>query len=291
MKIVPQNLYNSKHIQVLSQDGQSCILYKDIKLPHANQEAYISSHVLTIIIKGEKRVSTYDGEVITIHDNEMAFLPKDLYVVSDFSPAYSTFKSFLFFFDDSIIDEFLSAKQWVHPSNGYTIDKAYKADYSQIIQVYTGSLGPLFTKIHQDSKDLLRLKLLELLQLIAMSDSSQTFVHWLTSINDKKKRNLLDFMGQNFDKPLRVEDYAHLTGRSLSSFQRDFKKQFNQSPIQWLIDKRLEKAYQLLSSRNLTVTDVAYEVGYENISHFIKAFKQRYQQSPKQFFLQQETRV
>ncbi len=291
MKIVPQNLYNSKHIQVLAHDGQSCILYKDIKLPHANQEAYISSHVLTIITEGEKRVSTYDGEVITIHGNEMAFLAKDIYVISDFSPAYSTFKSFLFFFDDSIIEEYLSSRQWHLSSNGRQAEKVFKADYSQIIQVYTESLEPLFSKIQQNSKDLLRLKLLELLQLITMSDSSQTFIHWLTSINDKKKRNLLDFMEQNFDKSLKVEDYAHLTGRSLSSFQRDFKKQFNRTPIQWLIDKRLEKAYELLSSRNLTVTDVAYEVGYENISHFIKAFKQRYQQSPKQFLLHQETRV
>ncbi len=289
MKIVPQSLYKSSPIQVLSHDRQSCILYKDIKLPHANQEAYISSHVLNIVTKGEKRVTCYDGEIVTIHENEMAFIPKDLYTISDFSPAYSAFKSFLFFFDDPIIDEFLSSKQWAHPSNGYTIDKIYKTDYSQIIQVYTGSLEPLFTEIHQNSKDLLRLKLLELLQLIAISDSSQTFIHWLTSINDKKKRNLLDFMEQNFDKPLKVEDYAHLTGRSLSSFQRDFKRQFNRTPIQWLIDKRLEKAYELLSSRNLTVTDVAYDVGYENISHFIKAFKQRYQQSPKQFLLHQET--
>ena len=98
-------------------------------------------------------------------------------------------------------------------------------------------------------------------------------------------------MESHFDKPLNVEDYAYLTGRSLSAFQRDFKDQYQLPPKQWLIQKRLEKAHQLLATQDHSVTDVAYEVGYENISHFIKAFKKKYLLSPKQFLIQERKAI
>ena len=47
----------------------------------------------------------------------------------------------------------------------------------------------------------------------------------------------------------------------------------------------MEKAEQLLQKKEMTVTELAYEVGYENISYFIKAFRTKYGQSPKQYIL------
>jgi AraC-like DNA-binding protein len=98
-------------------------------------------------------------------------------------------------------------------------------------------------------------------------------------------------MNANFNKSLTVEDYAYLTGRSLSTFNRDFKRQFNVSPKKWLMDKRLESAYTLLTHHHKNVTDVAFEVGYENFSHFIKAFHKKFGISPKQFVIQKRTEV
>lgn len=90
----------------------------------------------------------------------------------------------------------------------------------------------------------------------------------------------------NYSKPLSIEDYAYLSGRSLSTFRRDFVNQFGVSPKQWLIEKRLDRAHELLSANHTSVSHVALEVGYENISHFIKAFHKRYAISPKQFLMQ-----
>ena len=92
-------------------------------------------------------------------------------------------------------------------------------------------------------------------------------------------------MEKNFDKPLKIEDYAYLTGRSLSTFRRDFKSFYEITPQKWLKEKRLEKAKSLLQDRSLSVTELAYEVGYENISYFIKEFKNKFGQSPKQYIL------
>jgi AraC-like DNA-binding protein len=63
-------------------------------------------------------------------------------------------------------------------------------------------------------------------------------------------------MEKNYDKPLKMEDYAYLTGRSLSTFRRDFKAYYDLTPRQWIKEKRLEKAVQLFQEKEKSVTDV-----------------------------------
>ena len=88
-------------------------------------------------------------------------------------------------------------------------------------------------------------------------------------------------METHFDKNLTVADFAALSGRSLSSFNREFKAQFSTTPKQWLIEKKMHKAHSLLTQEH-TVTQVAFDVGYSNVSHFIKAYKSIYKQTPKE---------
>ncbi|MEL6803791.1 MAG: AraC family transcriptional regulator, partial [Bacteroidota bacterium] len=87
------------------------------------------------------------------------------------------------------------------------------------------------------------------------------------------------------DKALRVEDFAYLTGRSLSTFRRDFKAAFGQAPRQWLRAKRLEHAYNIIAQGDQRVSDLAQAAGYENVSYFIREFRKQYGQSPKQLMM------
>jgi AraC-like DNA-binding protein len=156
--------------------------------------------------------------------------------------------------------------------------------------LYGDVAGPL-QKRHPHHHKITRHKLFELLHLLSIGERGEDFIRTLLCLKMKAKRNLRDFMDANFFKPLSVEDYAYLTGRSLSTFNRDFKRQFSVSPKKWLMDKRLEKAYLLLASNAHSVSDVAYEVGYENFSHFIKAFHKKFGISPKQFLIRKRSEV
>ncbi|TVQ26611.1 MAG: AraC family transcriptional regulator, partial [Leptolyngbya sp. DLM2.Bin15] len=69
-------------------------------------------------------------------------------------------------------------------------------------------------------------------------------------------------------------------------FKRDFAALFHDTPKRWITQKRLERAYLLLSKTDTSVTEVCYAVGFTNLSHFITLFKQKYQITPKQ--LQQQ---
>ncbi|WP_223670527.1 helix-turn-helix domain-containing protein [Kangiella shandongensis] len=90
-------------------------------------------------------------------------------------------------------------------------------------------------------------------------------------------------MESNYLGNLKVSDYAALTGRSLSTFTREFKRLYGTSPNKWLIQKRLEKSSELLEKTSMSVTEVAMEVGYENVSHFIKAYKRLFDTTPKRY--------
>jgi AraC-like DNA-binding protein len=80
-----------------------------------------------------------------------------------------------------------------------------------------------------------------------------------------------------------VEELASLAGRSLSTFKRDFKLQFKETPANYIKQKRLEKAFELVKSTNLTISELCYEVGFQDTSHFTKSFKQKYNQSPSDY--------
>ncbi|MEO0731614.1 MAG: helix-turn-helix transcriptional regulator [Bacteroidota bacterium] len=81
---------------------------------------------------------------------------------------------------------------------------------------------------------------------------------------------------------LSVEELASLAGMSLSSFYRAFKKEFGESPHQWLMYRRLQAAFELLRSTNKTVTEVGYETGFKDPAHFSRRFKRQFGLPPSQ---------
>jgi AraC family transcriptional regulator, exoenzyme S synthesis regulatory protein ExsA len=76
--------------------------------------------------------------------------------------------------------------------------------------------------------------------------------------------------------------FAHLTGRSLTSFKRDFEKTFHDTPSHWLVQKRLQEAYFLMDKKGHKASDVYIEVGFEDLSHFSFAFKKKFGFVPTQ---------
>ncbi|WP_428772429.1 helix-turn-helix domain-containing protein [Vibrio sp.] len=80
---------------------------------------------------------------------------------------------------------------------------------------------------------------------------------------------------------LSLSQVAEEVGMSLSSFSQRFKMMTEQTPKQYLTQARLKAAQRHLSY--MSVTDAAYETGYNNISHFIRLFKGEFGQTPKQY--------
>ena len=101
----------------------------------------------------------------------------------------------------------------------------------------------------------------------------------------KARFDLEKIMFDNYLYNLKIEEFATLSGRSLSSFKRDFKKLFNSTPSKWIKAKRLEYAKILLLESDLNINQICYDCGFINSSHFIKSFKSEFNITPYQFRL------
>ncbi len=304
MKIVPRALVQNprKGVRVLAADVDAglAILHKSLDVPLVHDEVFAQAHSLSVILRGEKRIADPDGVSLTVGENGFVFLPRDLYMISDLLPAEGhSFDSYIFFFSDALLDEFCAARDVSRRRSAEAVPDdlaVHRGTWGRTLTSFAQNLRAVFAGV-QDAKirrNLLKHKLLELLMLVEAAEATDDFVHRLLCLanrGQRRERDLRSFMERYYDKPLSVEDYADLTGRSPSTFLRDFKRQFQSTPRRWLTDRRIEKARELLKDGRTSVTEAAYEIGYENISHFIREFKKRYDVSPKQYALLQERRI
>lgn len=128
------------------------------------------------------------------------------------------------------------------------------------------------------SADVLALKVQE--AIMALLELNPQFYPTLFDFNEAWKIDLLDFMEHNFTEDLTMEEFASYTGRSLATFKRDFSKVSSLSPERWLIDRRLDRAYQLISINGVRPSDAYIQAGFKNRSHFSVAFKRKFGMSP-----------
>jgi AraC family transcriptional regulator len=93
----------------------------------------------------------------------------------------------------------------------------------------------------------------------------------------------IEFMHENFWKKISVGEIASHVAMSTSHFARIFKKEIRQSPFDYLIGIRLERAKRLLMAGEKNITDIALSTGFKSSSHFCTAFLQKYKQPPSFF--------
>jgi AraC-like DNA-binding protein len=81
-----------------------------------------------------------------------------------------------------------------------------------------------------------------------------------------------DFIDLCYDLPLNLEQISSQACFSRYHFLRLFRQAFNKTPHQYLIERRIEKAKELLSLRDSRVTDVCFEVGFQSLGSFSSLF-------------------
>lgn len=146
-----------------------------------------------------------------------------------------------------------------------------------LLQSCLASLVPYFD-LQDLPGNIAMLKINEAISILRAIDSSIDEV--LANFDEPGKIALLDFMEKNFMFNLPLQKFGYLTGRSLSTFNRDFKTTFNTSPQKWLTQKRLELAHYHLTQKNRRPADVYLETGFEDLSHFSFAFKKHFGYAP-----------
>lgn len=87
----------------------------------------------------------------------------------------------------------------------------------------------------------------------------------------------------NYDKQMSIKELASLFDMSERNFNRRFKAAAGKSPLAYLQETRFEIAKDLLQSTNLNISDIAFRVGYNDVSHFSQLFRRHLSMTPSQY--------
>jgi len=139
------------------------------------------------------------------------------------------------------------------------------------------SLVPYFD-MKEIPENIASLKITEAISILRAIDAD--IDNMLANFEEPGKIDLVGYMEKNFMFNMPMEKFGYLTGRSITTFKRDFKKAFNTTPQRWLTQKRLELAHYQFVEKHKKPIDVCYEVGFENLSHFSYAFKKQFGYAP-----------
>jgi AraC-like DNA-binding protein len=151
-------------------------------------------------------------------------------------------------------------------------------DGHPLLSSFLASLLPYFEMTDPFPEDIASLKIREAISILRIIDPDIDGV--LTQFADPGKIDLAAFMEKNYMFNMPMEKFGYLTGRSLSTFNRDFKRVYQLTPQKWLTQRRLALAHYQLAQLKKRPVDVYLEVGFEDLSHFSSAFKRQYGYAP-----------
>jgi AraC-like DNA-binding protein len=279
---IPNGLFNMRDVKPMLFNDRSSIFYKDLERDLINIEFHTQAPCIVYIKTGKEVITTCNNESFEIGPGEVIFLPKGLNLYSDYIHEEKGLNAYLLFFGPDVISRFLSTKPI--PSFSISSEEAiFKMGVDRVVKQYFGSLYSVYDSLN-NSPHLLQLKLLELLHLLDIHDDGSLRKSLLAVQRGGAKRNIKRLMDQFAVSDISAKELAALSGRSVSSFNREFKALFGTTPKQWLIERRMSHAHSLLSNQ-WSVTAAATEAGYSNVSHFIAAFKKQYGKTPHQIKL------
>ena len=93
----------------------------------------------------------------------------------------------------------------------------------------------------------------------------------------------VSYIENHFDESISVAKLAELSYYSERHFMRIFKNTYDCSPIEYIINLRINRACALLKGLNLTISETAEKCGFDDVNYFSRLFKKKIGVSPSEF--------
>lgn len=146
-----------------------------------------------------------------------------------------------------------------------------------------------FDKIAEETSPISKMyDLLKLVDILANSKeirmlSSSSFSHKYTSNDSRRITRVQTYITEHVTERIRLIDLANLIGMTESSFSRFFKLHTGMSVSDYIINMRLGEASRRLVYTKMSVSEICYECGFNNVSHFSRCFRERKNCTPSEF--------
>nr|WP_321230994.1 AraC family transcriptional regulator [uncultured Psychroserpens sp.] len=234
------------------------------------------------VLEGKKKWRTLQHSYMA-HANEVLFVKKGANIIHKFFD--SDFCAMVIFIPDAYIKDFISQKPEIGSNLKHNIesDSVIPLKLDRTLNTYFASMLEYFFNEEKPSKYLIEIKFQELLvNILSLSSNPEIGSHF-KQIAQNLKPSIKNIMEANFIYNLSLDEFARLTHRSLSTFNRDFYTIYKTSPGKWLAKKRVLHAKKILESTQQKIYEVAFDCGFESPAHFTRVFKNENGITPLKF--------
>ncbi len=239
-------------------------------------EHFIPDHVFVYITTGELRA--HDGhKSYVLQAGEYCLVRKNHLVRYEKEKGRPEFERVILCLEESFLKAF-QEKHQISSSQISFADAFVTIPKNQIIPDFIYSLKPYCDEAGRINETFAAVKYEELLLILLQHQPELAGI--LFTYGMPGKVDLEEFMNRNYIFNTSIQNFAFLTGRSLSAFKRDFQKIFRNTPNRWLVQKRLQEAYFLIEKKNKKPADIYLELGFEDLSHFSFAFRKLFGYTP-----------
>ena len=242
----------------------------------------ISSNQALILMtmEGEQTVRTHINKTM-LDQNEMVFLNQGTDIIGGEICIEGEFNAALIVLHESYLQEFkLKYRDYITASINQFDQRLTKVTTPANVVPYVDFLRTYFKENNKVANPIVRIKVEGLLLMMLLSDNSLPFQKFLLTIGEPENVNFRVKVEQTMYENLTIPERAELANMSLSSFKRRFVEVYKETPGRWFRRQRLKRAEELIHMSGKNISEVAYELGFENMSHFIGAFKKQFGQTP-----------
>lgn len=266
-------------------DPVKLLKYTTSKEQHAF-DALVPRHAIIYIIAGTKHIKCM-GVNYTINAGDIFFIFKGDYLMSELLPDDGDFRSLMLFFDGKISRNLLSSIKDELPSFNSKEPKEREKirvvpnvvelqHYFQVLSEYCDYTTPYL-------QELIQTKFSELFYLLLGMACKDDIISFFTEVSYSDRPGLSEVLEDNLYNSNSIDKLATLSGRSLSTFKREFYQLYGDTPKKWINSRRLEHATLLLRTTDKLIEEIAEDCGYISPSHFTRLFKQTYLTTPAEY--------
>ena len=262
----------------------SGVVFSRVDREDVREPVHIKEHTLLYIRSGRAEV-VFGGTRTPLSAGDCVFLRKDHRVVVDaWSPEDrgQPFQSIaLFFCRKFLLSYFRTLPREDLPLDARPVaGAALKIPSGPELESLFLSLTPYLDSADTLSEEVAWMKRREGLRCVLATD--RNYYASLFDFTQPWKIDLPLFMEENYLYDLSLPELARYSGRSLSSFKRDFKKMSPLTPEKWVLRRRLQEAHRLLQAGDCRVSDAMLEAGFRDPAFFSRAYKREYGYPPRQ---------
>jgi len=245
--------------------------------------AWSECHSIVYVMSGQKKWITPTKEYL-VKENESIFVRKGAFKNQQYFE--EGFCVLMFFmkddfikrcFDEDIRRETTGVKKIDYP------EFIYRINVSESLKDLYHSFFSYLKQGQKIPQKIIELKFREMILNISTDQKNSDVKDVLYTLSKNVDGTIEHIMEEQYIYNLKVDEFARLCGRSISTFKRDFKKIYNTTPGKWLLTKRLNLASNLMLSTDFTIQEICYDCGFESDSHFIRSFKNHFSFTPKQW--------